>query len=418
MTNKPWNKPGEGWDNWSNSNSSVKDLDTKSAELVEVIDDNKPAAVLDLSGNPVDPAVIQKVKETADLIFAGADTPEWMKTKLQIKWIWYNPKQSKLMRKRISDVADTSNKNWKEAQTALLNLQKESEKIFPVLDKATSAKGLLHKIAKFVPFVWGRVEDYLIKLQSIQETMQNMVDSLEWAEKELQNTNTELDTLQQANIQDIETIKQQITFGHLLVEEIKSRMLALPAAAWEIDKNALIEKDVLLPVMTRISDLGQKAIVAQQWVMNMANIKEWNDALIAWLRRAQEVTMFALEQTLIQFIAANRQWEIFDWLDKLNTGTGKLVAKLSSNIKEQSIAIAEKTTSQTLDITVLKQARDDAKTTLLEVQKVYKTALPKMEAQVRALEQINAEAAEFIKQIENKEGTNQTSLQIIEDLGQ
>ncbi|MEI8253178.1 MAG: toxic anion resistance protein [bacterium] len=87
-------------------------------------------------------------------------------------------------------------------------------------------------------------------------------------------------------------------------------------------------------------------------------------------------------------------------------------------MKEQSIAIAEQTTSQTLDIAVIKQAWDDAKSTLLEVQKVYKTALPKMEAQVRALEQINAEAADFIKKIESKEGTSQTSLQIIEDLGQ
>jgi hypothetical protein len=63
-----------------------------------------------------------------------------MKTKLQLKGMGYNPKQTKLMRKRLSDVADTSNKNGKEAQTALLNLQKETDKIFPVLDKATSAK--------------------------------------------------------------------------------------------------------------------------------------------------------------------------------------------------------------------------------------------------------------------------------------
>jgi len=419
MTNTTSNKPTNSGDNLNQETPKVKVIEAGwAAELVEVIDDNKPTAVLDLSGNPVDPAVIQKVKETADIIFAGSDTPEWMKTKLQIKWIWYNPKQTKLMRKRISDVANTSNANWKSAQEALVSLQKESEKIFPVLDKATSAKWFLHKMVKYVPFVWGKVEDYLIKLQSIQETMENMVDSLQWAEQELQNTNTELDTLQQANIQDIETLKQQITFGHLLVAEIKNRMLALPPASWEIDKNALIEKDVLLPVVTRISDLGQKAIVAQQGVMNMANIKEWNDALIGWLRRAQEVTMFALEQTLVQFMAANRQWEIFDWLDKLNSGTSKLIAKLSANIKEQSIAIAEQTTSQTLDIAVIKQAWDDAKSTLLEVQKVYKTALPKMEAQVRALEQINAEAADFIKKIESKEGTSQTSLQIIEDLGQ
>jgi uncharacterized protein YaaN involved in tellurite resistance len=69
----------------------------------------------------------------------------------------------------------------------------------------------------------------------------------------------------------------------------------------------MIEKDVLLPVVTRISDLNQKAIVAYQGIMNMSNIKEGNEALINGLRRAQEVTMFALEQTLIQFMAANRQ---------------------------------------------------------------------------------------------------------------
>jgi uncharacterized protein YaaN involved in tellurite resistance len=69
----------------------------------------------------------------------------------------------------------------------------------------------------------------------------------------------------------------------------------------------MIEKDVLLPVITRISDLNQKAIVSYQSIMNLTNIKEGNEALINGLRRAQEVTLFALEQTLIQFMASNRQ---------------------------------------------------------------------------------------------------------------
>lgn len=395
----------------------------KNEELIEAISKpktNSSVAVIEPAVEPIDRAMMKKVKETADIIFSDSDSPEWMKTKLQIKWIGYNPRQTKLMRKRLSDVADTSNKNGKDAQTALLNLQKEADKIFPVLDKATSAKWLLYKVSKYIPFVGGKVGDYLIKLQSIQQTMENMVESLEWAEKELSNTNTELDTLKQANMEDIEALKQQVTFGNLLVEEIKNRMLVLPPASgsmWEIDKKTMIEKDVLLPVITRISDLNQKAIVAYQGIMNMANIKEGNEALINGLRRAQEVTMFALEQTLIQFMAANRQWEIFDGLDKLNTGTSKLIAKLSTNIKDQSIAIAQKTTSQTLDVETIKQAWNDAKTTLLEVQKVYKDALPKMEGQVRLLENMNKEAEEFIKKIESKDITGNTSLQIIEDLG-
>jgi uncharacterized protein YaaN involved in tellurite resistance len=89
-------------------------------------------------------------------------------------------------------------------------------------------------MAKYIPFVGGKVGDYLIKLQSIEKTMQNMVDSLEGAEKELVNTNSELDTLKQANLEDIETLKQQVVFGNLLVKEIKSRMLALPPASGEM----------------------------------------------------------------------------------------------------------------------------------------------------------------------------------------
>jgi uncharacterized protein YaaN involved in tellurite resistance len=70
-----------------------------------------------------------------------------------------------------------------------------------------------------------------------------------------------------------------------------------------------------------------------------------------------------------------------------------------------------------LDVETIKQAWNDAKTTLLEVQKVYKDALPKMEGQVRLLEDMNKEAEEFIKKIESKDITGSTSLQIIEDLG-
>jgi uncharacterized protein YaaN involved in tellurite resistance len=179
----------------------------------------------------------------------------------------------------------------------------------------------------------------------------------------------------------------------------------------------MIEKDVLLPVITRISDLNQKAVVTYQGIMNMTNIKEGNDALINGLRRAQEVTVFALEQTLMQFMAVNRQVEIFDGLQNFNDGTSKLVLRLSNQIKDQSIAIAEKTTSQTLDIETLQQARDDAKQTLVAVQEVYKLALPKAEKQVELLADINAEAEAFIKKMESKQGTASTSLQIIEDLG-
>jgi hypothetical protein len=32
-------------------------------------------------------------------------------------------------------------------------------------------------------------------------------------------------------MEDIETLKQQVTFGNLLVEEIKSRMLELPPSS-------------------------------------------------------------------------------------------------------------------------------------------------------------------------------------------
>jgi len=65
---------------------------------------------------------------------------------------------------------------------------------------------------------------------------------------------------------------------------------------------------------------------------------------------------------------------------------------LSSNIKDQSIAIAEKTSSQTLDIATIKQAWQDAKETLLAVEKVYRDALPKMENQVKLLAEMNEEA--------------------------
>jgi uncharacterized protein YaaN involved in tellurite resistance len=104
-------------------------------------------------------------------------------------------------------------------------------------------------------------------------------------------------------------------------------------------------------------------------------------------------------------------------LENFNAGTSKIIARLSTNIKTQSIDIAEKTTSQTLDTAMLKQAWADAKSTLIEVQKIYKDALPKVEAQVKLLENINTEADEFIKKMESKEGTAATSLQIIEDLG-
>lgn len=394
--------------------------DSTKEDITNVIWADLPAVVTPVLPEWVTEEMMQKVKETADLILSDSDSPEWLKTKVKIKGMGYNPQKTKLLRQRLSDVAKSSNDNGKEAQNILLNLQKESEKIFPVLDKATSPKKFLYKLSKYLPFVGGKVGDYIIKLQTIEKTMENMVASLEGAEKELGNTNSELDALKEANLQDIEELKKQVIFGKLLVTEIKDRMLALPSPTenmWEIDKKVIIEKDVLLPIVTRISDLEQKAIVSYQGIMNMTNIKEGNDALINGLRRAQEVTLFALQQTLIQFVAADRQGQIFNWLENLNNGTSELIVRLSKNIKEQSIAIADKTTSQTLDIATIKQAWSDAKETLAAVERIYKEALPKVEQNIKQLEQMNKEADESIKKLQAKEDTKNNGLNIIDDLG-
>jgi hypothetical protein len=46
-------------------------------ELVEVMAKETPSVGVALQGNDaIDPAIIQKVKDTADIIFAGVDTPE------------------------------------------------------------------------------------------------------------------------------------------------------------------------------------------------------------------------------------------------------------------------------------------------------------------------------------------------------
>lgn len=101
----------------------------------------------------------------------------------------------------------------------------------------------------------------------------------------------------------------------------------------------------------------------------------------------------------------------------MNNGTSELIVRLSKNIKEQSIAIADKTTSQTLDIATIKQAWSDAKETLAAVERIYKEALPKVEQNIKQLEQMNKEADESIKKLQAKEDTKNNGLNIIDDLG-
>lgn len=257
---------------------------------------------------------------------------------------------------------------------SLLALQEQTNKINPnKIDFNMS--GLRRWLAK-IPAIGTPISRWFAKFQSVDSVIQSIVSSLKDGQAQLQRDNVTLSQDQLEMKQLVLQLKEYLNFCILLDTKISQRLEQDTQLSDQ--QRQFISEDLLFTLKQRTLDLQQQLAVNQQGLLTSDVIIKNNRELIRGVSRALNVTVSALNIATSLAIALQTQKTISNSISAINATTDDLIAQTSQALKQQGAQIHKQAASAQLDINNLKTAFQDIVTTLDDISRFRREAIPAM----------------------------------------
>ncbi len=254
------------------------------------------------------------------------------------------------------------------------------------------------KLVGMLPWVGSPVQRYFMKY----ETADNVIDGI------MQSLNAGAETLKRNNVTLLADQKNLRGDTHKLREVIALLML-LDSRLEEKLKNDILtddprygflQEEILFPLKQVISDRQELLLACQQGVIAYEILIRNNKELVRGVRRANDVTLRALEIAVTIALGLYDQELVLKSLQKVNTVTSDLLAGTAARLRQTGVDVHKHASSASLDPEKLKQAFQDLNQALADISNYRREALPKMAAQIIEFDQMAAKSEESIKKLE------------------
>lgn len=254
---------------------------------------------------------------------------------------------------------------------------------------------------------FGNLKKKLEKILNKYDTMGKEIDKiyvqLKQYETEIEQANTKLDSMYDANIGYYQQLVKYIMAGEQGVKELdefiadyQKKVQANPDdGTIRMDLSNLQQMREILD--QRVMDLKIAENVALQTVPMLKTMEYSNLNLVRKINSAFIITMPVFKQALAQAIMLKRQKIQADSLAALDEKTNEMLIKNAQNTVDQSKMIASMSATSSIKVETLQQTWQTIVNGIDEVQAIQDQAREKRKADAVALEQIKAEYKQKMK---------------------
>lgn len=265
-----------------------------------------------------------------------------------------------------------------------------------------SKYGLLRRFFIRLTLMAPPLRTYLAKFQSGEMAINLIIDALESGKEKLERNNDELETEQTEMRRATFELQQAIKLGHALDKHLTNVHDSINASASEDErlKKRYVAEELLFPLRQRIEDLQQLLAVNQMGVIATEVLMKNNRELIRGVNRAIKVTTRALRIAVMLSVGLHDQQSVFAQTSAINDTTNELLVQDAAQLRTQGVAIHKQAASAMLNIEMLKRAMEDTMMAFDEISQFRQEALPKMRADIDALEELTTGADNKIREME------------------
>lgn len=257
------------------------------------------------------------------------------------------------------------------------------------------------------PGLFSKLKKNIEKILNKYDTMGKEIDKiyvqLKGYETEIEQANTKLDNMYEANIGYYQQLVKYIMAGEQGVKELdqyiadyQQKIAANPDDhALSMDLSNLQQMREMLD--QRVMDLKIAENVALQTVPMLKTMEYSNLNLVRKINSAFIITMPVFKQSLAQAIMLKRQRIQAESMKALDEKTNELLIKNAQNTVEQSKMIAQMSASSSIKVETLQQTWQTIVTGIDEVTAIQNEAKAKRVEDAKALEDIKADYKKRMK---------------------
>ena len=257
------------------------------------------------------------------------------------------------------------------------------------------------------PGFFGNLKKKLEKILNKYDTMGKEIDKiyvqLKQYETEIEQANTKLDNMYDANLGYYQQLVKYIMAGEQAVKETDAFIEEYKKKVEENPDDGTIRMDLsnlqqMREILDqRVMDLKIAENVALQTVPMLKTMEYSNLNLIRKINSAFIITMPVFKQALAQAIMLKRQRIQAESLSALDEKTNELLIKNAQNTVEQSKMVAQMASTSSIKVETLQQTWQTIVTGIDEVQAIQDQAREKRKSDAVALEQIKADYKKKMK---------------------
>lgn len=251
------------------------------------------------------------------------------------------------------------------------------------------------------PGLFAKLKKNIEKILNKYDTMGKEIDKiyiqLKGYETEIEQTNTKLDNMYEANIGYYQQLVKYIMAGEQGVKELDNFIAEYQKKVEANPEDGTIRMDLSnLQQMRemldqRVMDLKIAENVALQTVPMLKTMEYSNLNLVRKINSAFIITMPIFKQSLAQAIMLKRQRIQAESMKALDEKTNELLIKNAQNTVEQSKMIAQMSATSSIKVETLQQTWQTIVNGIDEVQAIQNEAKNKRKEDAKALEDIKAD---------------------------
>lgn len=299
--------------------------------------------------------------------------------------------KSNLLREPMSVLMSDLQDGGSIAQS-MIDLQHQISQIDPnrFNFKMSGFRRLLSKL----PGVGTVLSNWLVRFESVQGIINDIVESLRIGRKRLDRDNITLQTDKQEMYSLAQQLQEYVVYGQAVDTQLTSRIDT------EIDDpkhKQFLQQDVLFPLRQRIIDLQQQQAVNQYGMVTAEAIIQNNKELMRGVDRSLNVTVVAFQTASTLSIALEHQKKVLKGVQAINDTTNDLLLRTSEKLRDQGAQIQQQSASASIDTQVLQESFKNVYQALEQVNSFRVKALPQMSESIEKMNQVNQEMDSVIQ---------------------
>ncbi len=283
----------------------------------------------------------------------------------------------------------------------MINLQHQISQIDPNRFNFTMS-GFRRFLSK-LPGVGTVLANWLVRFESVQAIVNDIVESLKIGRKRLNRDNITLENDKTEMYSLSQQLQEYVKYGKTVDQELSRR---IDSDISNDQHKTFLQKEVLFPLRQRIIDLQQQQAVNQHSMVTAEAIIQNNRELMRGVDRSLNVTVVAFQTASTLSIALEHQKKVLKGVQAINETTNDLLLKTSEKLRDQGSQIQEQSMSATIDTHVLQESFKNVHQALEQVNSFRVKALPQMSASIEKMDEINAEMDVVIAEMRQAESVS------------